>query len=114
MHLNTGVWQKDIISDGSTFRRKLDLSSPDYAAGYGKVRVILGFQRFSAIGQDRTGQPIIYAITIPNTAPNPVLAQEFADFVVQMAQSGGKGMAGSAELIRFAVFIYHQMIREES
>lgn len=38
---------------------KIDLSSPDYANEYGTVRVILGFQRFSAIGQDRTGQPMI-------------------------------------------------------
>jgi molybdate/tungstate transport system substrate-binding protein len=70
---------------------EIDLSSPDYAGEYGKVRVILGFQRFSAIGQDRTGQPIVYAITIPNNAPNRELAQEFADLVVRMAKTGGKG-----------------------
>ena len=70
---------------------EIDLSSPDYAEEYGKVRVILGFQRFSAIGQDRTGQPIVYAVTIPNNAPHRELAQEFADLVVQMAKSGGKG-----------------------
>ena len=70
---------------------EIDLSSPDYAGEYGKVRVILGFQRFSAIGQDRTGQPIVYAVTIPNNAPNRELAQEFADVVVQKAKIGGKG-----------------------
>ncbi|MCK9591291.1 MAG: tungstate ABC transporter substrate-binding protein WtpA [Methanoregula sp.] len=70
---------------------EIDLSSPDYAEEFKKVRVILGFQRFSAIGQERTGQPIVYAITIPNTAPNRKLAQEFADLVVQMAETGGKG-----------------------
>ena len=70
---------------------EVDLSSPDYAGEYGKVRVILGFQRFSAIGQDRTGQPIVYAVTIPNNAPNRELAQEFADVVVQKAKIGGKG-----------------------
>jgi len=70
---------------------EIDLSSPDYADEYGKVRVILGFQRFSAIGQDRTGQPIVYAVTIPNSAPQPELAKEFSDMVILMAQEGGKG-----------------------
>jgi molybdate/tungstate transport system substrate-binding protein len=70
---------------------KIDMSSPDYADEYSKVRVVLGFQRFSAIGQNRTGQPIVYAVTIPDTAPNRELAQEFADMVVRMAKSGGKG-----------------------
>ncbi len=70
---------------------EIDLSSPDFTDEYGKVRVSLGFQRFSAIGQNRTGQPIVYAITIPNSAPNRDLAQEFADVVVRMAKNGGKG-----------------------
>ncbi len=74
---------------------EIDLSSPDYADEYGKVRVILGFQRFSAIGQDRTGQPIVYAITIPNNAPNRELAQAFVDLVVRMAKTGGKGWPAS-------------------
>lgn len=70
---------------------EIDLSSAEYADEYGKVRVILGFQRFSAIGQERTGQPIVYAVTVPNNAPNRELARQFADEVVQMAQTGGKG-----------------------
>ena len=70
---------------------EIDLSSPDNADKYGQVRVMLGFQRFSTIGQDRTGQPIVYAITIPNSAPHRELAREFADFVVGMAKTGGKG-----------------------
>lgn len=70
---------------------EIDLSSPDFADEYKKVMVILGFQRFSAIGQDRTGQPIVYAVTIPNSAPNRELAQEFSDLVVRMAKNGGKG-----------------------
>jgi molybdate/tungstate transport system substrate-binding protein len=70
---------------------EIDLSSPDFAEEYGKVRVILGFQRFSAIGQERTGQPIVYAVTIPNNAPHRDLAQEFADVVIQKAKIGGKG-----------------------
>jgi molybdate/tungstate transport system substrate-binding protein len=70
---------------------EIDLSSPDFADEYGTVKVILGFQRFSAIGQDRTGQPIVYAVTIPNNAPNQELAREFADVVIQKAKIGGKG-----------------------
>jgi len=70
---------------------EIDLSSPDFADEYGKVRIILGFQRFSAIGQERTGQPIVYAVTIPNNAPHRGLAQEFADVVIQKSKIGGKG-----------------------
>ena len=70
---------------------QIDLSSPDFAGEYGKVRVILGFQRFSAIGQERTGQPIVYAVTIPDSAPHPELAKAFSDMVIVMAQTGGKG-----------------------
>jgi len=99
-HLEAGgidyAFEYRSVAEGHNLRwinlpQEIDLSSPDYAEGYGKVRVILGFQRFSAIGQDRTGQPIVYAVTIPNTAPNHELAQEFADLVVQMTKSGGKG-----------------------
>jgi molybdate/tungstate transport system substrate-binding protein len=70
---------------------ELDLSSPAFSDEYSKVKVILGFQRFSSIGQNRTGQPIVYAITIPNNAPHHELAREFADMVVQMEKNGGKG-----------------------
>jgi molybdate/tungstate transport system substrate-binding protein len=70
---------------------EIDLSSPDSAEEYGKVRVTLGFQRFSSIGQERTGQPIVYAVTIPDNARDRTLAQAFADMVVRMARTGGKG-----------------------
>lgn len=75
--------------------KEIDLSSPEYAQEYEKVRVILGFQRFSTIGQERTGQPIIYAITIPDTAQHPELAREFSAMVISMAQEGGKGWPAS-------------------
>ncbi len=71
--------------------KEIDLSSPEYATEYGTVKVTLGFRRFSAIGQDRIGQPIVYAITIPDTAPHPELALEFSDMVISMARTGGKG-----------------------
>ena len=99
-HLEAGgidyAFEYRSVAEGHDLRRvslppEIDLSSPDFAKEYGKVKVILGFQRFSAIGQDRTGQPIVYAVTIPNNALNRELAQEFADFVVQKAKTGGKG-----------------------
>jgi molybdate/tungstate transport system substrate-binding protein len=69
----------------------IDLSAPDHADDYANVKVILGFQRFSAIGKERTGLPIVYAITVPNSAPHPELAREFSDLVIAMAHTGGKG-----------------------
>ncbi|MDD1696295.1 MAG: tungstate ABC transporter substrate-binding protein WtpA [Methanoregula sp.] len=99
-HLEAGgidyAFEYQSVAEGHNLRwvslpPEIDLSSTDFADEYGKVRVILGFQRFSAIGQDRTGQPIVYAVTIPNSAPNPRLAQEFADLVIRKAETGGKG-----------------------
>jgi molybdate/tungstate transport system substrate-binding protein len=99
-HLEAGgidyAFEYQSVAEGHNLRwirlpQAIDLSSPDFADEYGKVRVILGFQRFSAIGQERIGQPIVYAVTIPNNAPNRELAEEFADLVVRMAKTGGKG-----------------------
>jgi len=99
-HLEAGgidyAFEYQSVAEGHDLRwislpPEIDLSSPDHADGYGKVKVVLGFQRFSAIGQDRTGQPIVYAVTIPNSAPNRELAKEFSDLVVRMARIGGKG-----------------------
>jgi molybdate/tungstate transport system substrate-binding protein len=99
-HLEAGgidyAFEYQSVAEGHNLRwvrlpAEIDLSSPEFGEEYGKVRVILGFQRFSAIGQDRTGQPIVYAVTVPNSAPHRELAQEFADLVVRMAKSGGKG-----------------------
>lgn len=69
----------------------IDLSSPRHAAEYRNVSIVLGFQRFSAIGRERLGQPIVYAITIPNAAPHPELAREFSDAVIARARAGGPG-----------------------
>ena len=69
----------------------IDLSAPDRAADYSNVSVILGFQRFSAIGKERRGQPIVYAIAVPDTAPHPELAREFSDMVLAMTKQGGRG-----------------------
>jgi molybdate/tungstate transport system substrate-binding protein len=55
------------------------------------VKVILGFPRFSDIGRERTGRPIVYAITVPNSAPDPAAGEEFAAFVVEESRKGGRG-----------------------
>ena len=99
-HLEAGgidyAFEYRSVAEGHNLRwinlpHEIDLSSPLYADEYGTVKVVLGFQRFSAIGQDRTGLPIVYAVTIPNNAPDRELAQEFSDLVVHMARIGGKG-----------------------
>lgn len=69
----------------------IDLSAAGQAEAYARARVILGFRRFSAIGQERTGRPIVYAITVPKTARNPALAGEFVDLVLAQARAGGPG-----------------------
>lgn len=66
----------------------VDLSSPDYMDTYRSVEVELGFRRFISIGNVRGGAPIVYAITIPENAPNPDMAREFVDYVVERFKEG--------------------------
>ncbi|MDD2666753.1 MAG: tungstate ABC transporter substrate-binding protein WtpA [Methanocellales archaeon] len=61
---------------------QIDLSSPEYGDIYGKVTVMLGFQRFASVGVERIGIPIFYGFTIPKNAPNQELALEFVKFVL--------------------------------
>jgi molybdate/tungstate transport system substrate-binding protein len=70
---------------------EINLASPDLAGRYGTVKIILGFPRFSDIGRERTGRPIVYAITVPNSAPDPAAGKEFAAFVVEESRKGGRG-----------------------
>ncbi|KQC11278.1 MAG: tungstate ABC transporter substrate-binding protein WtpA [Methanolinea sp. SDB] len=69
----------------------INLGSSDLEQEYSKVKVELGFQRFSSIGKERTGRHIVYAITIPANAPHPELAEEFMNYVLGQA---GKGRPG--------------------
>ena len=55
---------------------EIDLSSPDYAELYSKVKVVL------ANGKEVTGKPIVYGITIPKNAENRELAVEFVKLVI--------------------------------
>ena len=61
---------------------QIDLSSTEYEDDYKKVKVRLGFQRFSAVDTERVGSPIFYAVTIPKNAPQPELAVAFVQFVI--------------------------------
>jgi molybdate/tungstate transport system substrate-binding protein len=69
----------------------INLADPSRADLYGTVKVILGFPRFSTIGRERTGRPIVYAITVPTNAPDPEAGQEFVSFVVNESRRGGRG-----------------------
>jgi len=72
---------------------QIDLSSPEYVDIYKKVKVTLGFQRFSSVGTERIGRPIFYGITIPKNAPNPELAAEFVNFV--LSEEGQRVLRGT-------------------
>lgn len=70
---------------------EINLGSPVYAEIYRTATVELGFQRFSTIGSTRVGRPIVYAVTVPNNAPNPALAREFAAFMVEQFKTARFG-----------------------
>ena len=70
---------------------EINLADPGRADHYGTVKVILGFPRFSSIGRERTGRPIVYALTVPNSAPDPAAGGEFVAFVVNESRQGGRG-----------------------
>ncbi len=55
---------------------QIDLSSPDYAEFYGKVKVVM------ANGKEVSGKPIVYGITIPKNVENKEPAEEFVKLVV--------------------------------
>jgi molybdate/tungstate transport system substrate-binding protein len=62
--------------------REIDLSSPDYADQYQRVRVKLEFQRFASVMPEFEGVPIIYGITIPRNAPHQKEAILFLEFLL--------------------------------
>jgi molybdate/tungstate transport system substrate-binding protein len=71
--------------------RSINLGSDKYESNYERVRVVLGFQRFSSIGRERIGRPVIYAMTIPSDAKNPDLAREFITYVHEQSGLGRPG-----------------------
>jgi len=74
---------------------EINLASPEYEDWYGRSRVILGFQRFSSIGQERRGRPIVYAMTVPSDATYPDEGQKFLQFVLGHEKIGERGWPAS-------------------
>ena len=71
---------------------EIDLSSEGFAGLYSEVTVKMDFQRFASIDPEFRGEPIRYALTIPNNAPRPGAAIEFVEFLL-----GSDGQAVFAE-----------------
>ncbi len=84
------------VVEGQGFRyialpQAIDLSDAAHTRDYERARVVLGFERFNNLGKTRTGTPIVYAITVPNSAPHPDLAYRFMNYTLDAARAGGKG-----------------------
>jgi molybdate/tungstate transport system substrate-binding protein len=61
---------------------EVDLSDPAKAAWYGQAHVKLpGATRSAGDSIEFRGEPIVYALTIPNNAPHPRVAEAFVRFV---------------------------------
>lgn len=60
----------------------VNLGSADQAGTYSTVNVRLAFQRFVSVEPEFLGQPIVYGMTIPATAPHPDLAAELVAFII--------------------------------
>ena len=71
--------------------QSINLGSAAHADAYRNATVRLGFQRFTAIGTERAGGVIEYAVTVPDPAPHPAEAREFADALVRAAGEGRRG-----------------------
>ena len=60
----------------------VNLGSPERAAEYAKVQVLLDFQRFASVKPVFNGEVIGYGVTIPSNAPHPKEAEEFVAFLL--------------------------------
>lgn len=66
-----------------TLPPEVDLSEPAMASRYGAARVRLPSSRPGTTDSlEFRGEPIVYALTVPNQAPHPALARAFARFVL--------------------------------
>lgn len=61
---------------------EINLGSAAHADAYGTVKVKLAFQRFVSVEPEFLGQPIVYGMTVPATAPHPDLAAELVAFIM--------------------------------
>jgi molybdate/tungstate transport system substrate-binding protein len=66
-----------------TLPREVDLSDPALGNAYGAVSVrVPGSKRTARDSVEFRGEPILYALTIPEAAPHPATAAAFARFVL--------------------------------
>ena len=62
---------------------EIDLGDPARASEYAVAKVMVpGAKRLDGDMLELTGEPIVYALTIPNAAPHPALARAFVRFVL--------------------------------
>jgi molybdate/tungstate transport system substrate-binding protein len=61
---------------------EVNLGLQDLREEYKNVEVQLDFQRFSTVEPHFMGEPIEYAITIPDSSPNPEAAELFIQFLL--------------------------------
>lgn len=67
----------------------VNLGAATAAEGYGRVRVVLDFQRFQSVKPVFSGEPIGYGVTVPSNAPQPEAA---ADFVAYLLSPEGQAV----------------------
>jgi molybdate/tungstate transport system substrate-binding protein len=60
---------------------EIDLSDPTKADWYARASVRLPGPRRAGDSVEFRGEPILYALTIPNAAPHPEIARAFVEFV---------------------------------
>ncbi len=60
----------------------VNLGSASRANAFRQATVHLGFQRFTAIGTERVGLPIEYAVTVPDDAVHQAEARELAEAII--------------------------------
>ena len=62
---------------------EIDLGDPALADLYARAKVMVpGAKRLGGEMLELTGEPIVYALTIPDAAPHPELARAFVQFVL--------------------------------
>lgn len=61
----------------------VNLGARSYSDVYRRATVHLGFQRFTAIGTERVGVPIEYAVTVPDDAVHQAEAGELAEAIIR-------------------------------
>lgn len=86
---------------------EINLGSAAHADDYQKVHVILGFERFRSIGSERVGQPIVYAVTVPENAPHPQRSANVCRLRVRRVPQWGRRMAPADRDGASAATAYH-------